>query len=118
MCAERHTARESAVKFFLSNSAFLDEAKLYQDRENKPLGRFLPEVHRIINCPVEGYTDAHGVPLPPCIVMEKGESLDHWAARGGDGVDSVTGLQVRSHISVFCVLCFKFIAVRMWHVSL
>ena len=25
--------------------------------------------------------DAHGHPLPPCIVMERGESLDLWAAR-------------------------------------
>jgi hypothetical protein len=25
--------------------------------------------------------DAHGHPLPPCIVMERGEPLDLWAAR-------------------------------------
>jgi hypothetical protein len=25
--------------------------------------------------------DAYGYPLPPCIVMERGESLDIWAAR-------------------------------------
>ena len=43
MCAERQSGKECAVKFFLSNSAFLDEARLYQDHD-KPLGRFLPEV--------------------------------------------------------------------------
>jgi hypothetical protein len=94
MCTDRQSGKECAVKFFLSHSAFLDEASLYEDR-GKPLGRFLPEVHRIVNCPAEGFTDARGVPLPPCIVMEKGESLDHWAARGGDGIDRVTGLQAR-----------------------
>jgi hypothetical protein len=25
--------------------------------------------------------DAHGYPLPPCIVMERGEPLDVWAQR-------------------------------------
>jgi hypothetical protein len=104
------------VKFFLSNSAFLDEVKLYQDRD-RPLGRFLPEVHRIINCPAEGFTDAHGVPLPPCIVMEKGESLDHWAARGGDGVDRVTGLQVRviilMHAAHACIRLVHFVPSRV-----
>lgn len=44
-------------------------------------------------------TDAHGDPLPPCIVMEKGESLDVWAATSGDGLDMVTGLQV---LFLFC----------------
>ena len=32
--------------------------------------------------------------MPPCIVMEKGESLDVWARRGESGIDMVTGLQV------------------------
>lgn len=27
------------------------------------------------------HVDARGHPLPPCIVMERGESLDIWAAR-------------------------------------
>lgn len=40
--------------------------------------------------------DAYGGAMPPCIVMEKGESLDVWAASTGDGLDMVTGLQARS----------------------
>ena len=30
--------------------------------------------------------------------MEKGESLDVWAASTGDGLDMVTGLQVCMHV--------------------
>jgi hypothetical protein len=29
----------------------------------------------------ENLVDPHGHPLPPCIVMERGEPLDVWAAR-------------------------------------
>jgi hypothetical protein len=52
------------------------------------------QVHRIVEQGEEGFVDSYGNPLPPCIVMEKGESLDLWAASTGDGLDMVTGLQV------------------------
>lgn len=42
-----------------------------------------------------GFVDGDGNDLPPCIIMEKGESLDLWAASTGDGLDMVTGLQVQ-----------------------
>lgn len=29
----------------------------------------------------KAHVDAYGFPLPPCIIMERGESLDIWAAR-------------------------------------
>jgi hypothetical protein len=92
MCLDASKARECAVKFFLSRAAFERESNLYRDR-SLPMGRFLPEVFNIIDSAAVGFTDAHGIPMPPCIIMEKGESLDLWAAR--DGVDTVTGLQVR-----------------------
>ena len=103
MCADVHSGCEFAVKFFLSTSAFVDEVNLYQDLE-KPLGRFLPEVHRIVY-PADGFTDSRGAPMPACMVMEKGESLDRWVARGDNGLDRVTGLQVsrssrlRNHVT-------------------
>jgi hypothetical protein len=37
--------------------------------------------------------DAHGNPLPPCIVMERGESLDLWVGRAQP--DSTQALAVR-----------------------
>lgn len=90
------TREQFAVKFFLSKTAFSQEAKLYKDPE-QPLGRFLPECRMIMD-PTTGIgcTDKRGHALPPFIVMEKGESLDRWAARSEDGLDFVTGLQVRT----------------------
>jgi hypothetical protein len=32
--------------------------------------------------------------MPPCIIMEKGESLDVWIAKPGTDLDFFTGLQV------------------------
>ena len=93
---DRNNDRVYAIKFFLSHSAFAAEAALYTDRHS-PLGPFLPQLRNIVGAP--GHEppifDAHGHPLPPCIVMEKGESLDVWMQRNRGGVDMITGLQVR-----------------------
>lgn len=62
---------------------------------SNPLGKFLPELYVI----AEGekcIKDIEGNPLPQCIVMEKGESLDTWAEASGDRLDIFTGLQVHS----------------------
>ena len=89
-----HTHQQYAVKFFLSKQAFEQEARLYEDPD-QPLGRFLPECRAIFSpFSTSGCVAKHGNPLPPCIVMEKGEALDKWAARSDEGVDFVTGLQV------------------------
>jgi Protein kinase domain len=106
---DARTRIEYAAKFYLFRSAFEDEKALYED-PLQPLGHFLPEVHCIIDSPVEGLLDAKGAPLPPCIVMEKGESLDIWAASTGDGLDMVTGLQVGCPVVQHCRayrLCLK-----------
>ena len=95
---DRSTRIEYAMKFFFSRPAFEHELALYMDR-TQPLGAFLPEVHSIIDPLDSEFLDAAGVPLPPCIVMEKGESLDKWAASCTDGLDMVTGLQVRARRS-------------------
>ena len=91
---DSRTHVQYAMKFYLSPNAFRDEKALYED-SSQPLGRFLPEVHRIVDSGSE-LVDCRGTSLPPCIVMEKGESLDVWAASTGDGLDMVTGLQVRA----------------------
>ena len=63
----------------------------------------------------EGLRDPHGVQLPPCIVMEKGESLQELLERAAPG--RVTSLSVRFllpsrlpsvykyHITKFHCLC-------------
>ena len=40
--------------------------------------------------------DSHGNALPPCIVMEKGESLDLWMKRNRRAMDPFTCMQVRA----------------------
>ena len=88
--------REYAFKFFISPVAFEQEARLYEDPE-QPLGRFLPELRCILDkSRGNELHDRTGTPLPPCIVMEKGEALDLFTARSEDGLDMVTGLQVCS----------------------
>jgi hypothetical protein len=90
---------EYAIKFYLSHSAFQDEANLFLNDEN-PLGQFLPEVRDIVSNENGRFVDAFGAPMPPCISMEKGESLDMWSSRNGNGngMDMITGLQVSLHV--------------------
>lgn len=88
------TRCEFALKFFLSDTAFEQEAKLYEDPE-QPLGRFLPELRCILDRNRGNeLLDRDGKPLPACIVMERGEALDVFTARMDKGLDMVTGLQV------------------------
>lgn len=84
-----------AIKFFLSKGSFEDEVALYIDKSS-PLGQFLPQLRNIAGA--QGFDppvlDREGNALPPCIVMEKGESLDVWMQRNHGSVDMVTGFQV------------------------
>jgi hypothetical protein len=89
---DKRSEVQYAVKFFVSEVAFQQERALYSDR-TQPLGAFLPALHSIVESGGQGLLDAAGHPLPSCIVMEKGESLDLWTC-SGDGIDMVTGLQV------------------------
>jgi hypothetical protein len=91
--AEDRAARDQyAMKFFLSENAFIQEKKLYTD-PSIPLGKFLPQLHLIAEGE-DSLVDVEGNPMPPCIVMEKGESLDTWAESSGFKLDMFTGLQV------------------------
>lgn len=106
------TEQPWAIKFFVCGRGFKDEAALYRDVDS-PLGPFLPLVRNIIGDTDVGtgggtwdrpaavtadagrIADALGRPLPPCIVMERGESLDIWRMRNAhDGIDVFTALQV------------------------
>ena len=46
-----------------------------------PLRHFLPKLHTIIANEAGSFTDPWGHPMPPCIVMERGEPLDVWSHR-------------------------------------
>eukprot|EP00892_Ulva_mutabilis_P004011 jgi/Ulvmu1/1982/UM012_0144.1 len=97
---DRRTRLLYAVKFFLFQTAFADECRLYTNPDN-PLGQFLPALRNIADgssiAPL--VVDGHGHPMPPCVVMEKGESLDVWMQRNRGGVDMITGLQVIQHVA-------------------
>ena len=109
-----------AIKFFLDREAFLTEAALYATcfpafrSTAYPAGRpgphpgggaaevasmadvvvrFLPQVEAVCDTSTDGLVDPQGRPLPPCIVMEKGESLQDWSVRAEP--DLFTVLAVR-----------------------
>ena len=75
--------------------AFNQEKSLYID-PTQPLGKFLPQLHSIVEGEVSGLRDASGALMPSCIIMEKGEALDVWIESSGDAIDLFAGLQVRS----------------------
>jgi len=56
--------------------------------------QFLPKVERLCNGTLGNLLDPLGRPLPPCIVMEKGESLQDYSERAGP--DLFTSLAVRT----------------------
>jgi hypothetical protein len=89
---DRRTRTQYAMKLFLSKQAFQEEKNLYMD-SSMPLGAFLPELHRLVEAPHEEFTDVFGGFLPSCIIMEKGDTLDHWIKNHRH--DLITGLQVR-----------------------
>lgn len=76
---ERMSTQEFAAKFFMSRSAFEAEAQLYL--HESPLKQFMPHVRAMHDNADKQLVDLRGVPLPPCIVMEKGESLDIFCDR-------------------------------------
>ena len=55
---------------------------------------FLPQVEAVCDGSAGGLEDPRGRWLPPCIVMEKGESLQDWSDRAH--ADLFTSLAVRS----------------------
>lgn len=93
---------EYAIKFFVSNDAFLDEYAQYRDSAS-PLRAFLPRARDIVPNDDGAFVDARGHSLPPCIVMEKGESLDRWVQRNRRVMDPFTCMQVRRlrHVTKF-----------------
>ena len=106
----RQDNTQFAVKFFIDKSAFYAETALYAayfpalkkqlqhtpadvpelqvpDSNDKEKGgriagsRFLPHVEAVCDSAEAGLVDPRGHALPPCIVMERGESLQDWVAR-------------------------------------
>ena len=87
-----------AVKFFLSETAFAAELELYGVGV---LRGMMPAVRLKVGNGDEAERNSRGYPWPPCIVLEKGESLQEWKARTQPAFSTI--LDVRSfeqHASV------------------
>eukprot|EP00892_Ulva_mutabilis_P001032 jgi/Ulvmu1/1092/UM106_0008.1 len=61
------------------------------------LQSFLPPVEAVCESAAAGLMDGRGRPLPPCIVMEKGESLVEWSRR--QEADLFRALTILSDVS-------------------
>jgi hypothetical protein len=87
---ELGSGEEFAIKFFTYEPAFEAERALYEDSELRPM---MPATREIISNK-DGCNAISGYTFPPCIVQERGESLEAWAQH--EEADFVTILQVRS----------------------
>eukprot|EP00892_Ulva_mutabilis_P000483 jgi/Ulvmu1/10435/UM062_0032.1 len=67
-----HSREEFALKFFLNRTDYEAEAACYRSAH---LGSFMPAVERYVDNDDGAMRDAAGNPMPPCIIMERGESL-------------------------------------------
>jgi hypothetical protein len=67
-----------AIKFFVSRNAFRAELQLLG---HPALSRLLPQIEDVCSNDDGRLRDSRGCPLPPCIIMERIESLDRWCAR-------------------------------------
>lgn len=67
-----------ALKFFVMPQDFASEVDVYS---NSPLGKLLPRLEGIIDNKDGKVVDPAGNKMPPCIIMERGESLDEWSRR-------------------------------------
>lgn len=90
----RHNNEAFALKFFSNRKVFEGEWALYQTPEVRDM---MPAVIDVFPNTDETVRGASGWPVLPCIVIERGESLDEWARRHAP--DFVTCMQMLSHIA-------------------
>jgi len=88
------------------DAAFMDsegnKSALRQPVMPEMVARLLPQVEAVYGG-VEGcLVDPRGEPLPPCIVMEKGECLQDWCDRAEP--DRFAAIAVRSNIDIMALV--------------
>jgi hypothetical protein len=108
---------EYAIKFFVSAVTFKGEQSLYLDNAS-PLKVFLPKARDIVPNDDGKFIDACGNPMPPCIVMEKGESLDRWVQRNRRAMDPFTCMQVRNRWKISLSLYYEYVLLEQSTVCL
>jgi hypothetical protein len=71
-------SHQYALKFFIAPEDYQAEASVYR---NPDLRTLLPRLEACIENEDGVLVDHSGQNLPPCIIMERGESLDEWCHR-------------------------------------
>lgn len=89
-----------AVKFFFKSAAFDAEVALYQD---PVLRGMMPATRGFVGNDARDVCAASGYAWPPCIIIERGESLQEWRKRENE--DFITTLQVQAHLSIMPTCC-------------
>ena len=87
------TEEAVAVKFFLSRSAFDAELELYQV---DVLRSMMPAVRLELSNADAAERNSRGYPWPPCIVIEKGESLQEWKAKTQPAFTTIVDVRMPS----------------------
>ena len=90
-----------AIKFFAKRAAYEEEAAVYRTSPPK-LQRFMPAVVKYADNSDGALRDPFGNPLPPFIVMEKGDSLSDRCRNMP--VDLFTAAQVASLLNLMLLV--------------
>lgn len=84
-----------ALKFFLKEKDFESEKSIYR---NSPIGKLLPMLAGLVE---DGQlSDPEGHALPPCIIMERGESLNEWCQRRKPDIWGVMPVRAAAPLSM------------------
>lgn len=115
------TQQHYAIKFFASYAVFEDERDLYR---NCCRGQFMPAVLEFVSNQDGSFRDSRGNPMPPCFVMEKGESLAQRMTRCKNDMFTLVQVRPRSlrvaqrlaqHLQVGSHFWPKVCATTAWH---
>jgi hypothetical protein len=89
---------EVAIKFYTHKEAFTREAELYRD---SGLKRSMPATLAIVANEDGSLRTPYGFSFPPCIIIERGQSLNEWAsANVGDFITIFQACALRSIVNL------------------
>jgi hypothetical protein len=100
LLCSRVSGEKFAVKFYAVRNAFERERLLYMDPALRPM---MPATRALIGNYNGAVCGPNGYRFPPCIIIEKGESLKEWARREAQP-DFITTMQVRSLLLLVLVI--------------
>lgn len=84
-----------SIKFCTSFDTFEMERGIYT---NPVLSGIVPRVAVVHDNNDNSFTDPNGVPMPPLVVLERGQAFDEWAKRMNPDINTVAKVLLRSHL--------------------